>query len=216
MSWLGLRYKGVEPLYPDEWNKVVEGLDILYGGLTNLKSNVESLDAKVNAYYLDAKSEIKTLESEVNTIKTDIASLSDKVDIYYLEIKSELKELKSEVDPISDYVREIYLMKVPSLLVCLINEPVVEGTDIFPIDIPIDRSGRARFKLLLTKLGYVQVKLISPILPIEILGYLNAGEPIPSDAWHEFDFTVMKDDMINVRVYPSQNITIFIYSLGEV
>ena len=30
MSWLGLRHKGVEPLYPEEWNAVVDGLDILY------------------------------------------------------------------------------------------------------------------------------------------------------------------------------------------
>ena len=30
MSWLGLRHKGIEPLYPDEWNAVVDGLDILY------------------------------------------------------------------------------------------------------------------------------------------------------------------------------------------
>lgn len=29
MSWLGLRHKGVEILYPDEWNRVVDGLDIL-------------------------------------------------------------------------------------------------------------------------------------------------------------------------------------------
>ncbi len=29
MSWLGLRHKGVEVLYPDEWNRVVDGLDIL-------------------------------------------------------------------------------------------------------------------------------------------------------------------------------------------
>jgi hypothetical protein len=30
MSWLGLRHKGIEPLYPYEWNLVVDGLDILY------------------------------------------------------------------------------------------------------------------------------------------------------------------------------------------
>ena len=29
MAWLGLRHKGVEPLFPDEWNRVVDGLDIL-------------------------------------------------------------------------------------------------------------------------------------------------------------------------------------------
>ena len=33
MSWLGLRHKGVEVLYPSEWNKVVDGLDILYAYL---------------------------------------------------------------------------------------------------------------------------------------------------------------------------------------
>ena len=30
MSWLGLRHKGIEPLWPEEWNAVVDGLDILY------------------------------------------------------------------------------------------------------------------------------------------------------------------------------------------
>jgi len=30
MSWIGLRHKGVEPLFPDEWNAVVDALDILY------------------------------------------------------------------------------------------------------------------------------------------------------------------------------------------
>ncbi len=29
MSWLGLRHKGVEVLFPEEWNAVVDGLDIL-------------------------------------------------------------------------------------------------------------------------------------------------------------------------------------------
>ncbi|RLF08429.1 MAG: hypothetical protein DRJ60_00420 [Thermoprotei archaeon] len=30
MSWIGLRHKGVEILFPEEWNAVVDGLDILY------------------------------------------------------------------------------------------------------------------------------------------------------------------------------------------
>ncbi len=49
MSWLGLRHKGVEVLYPDEWNKVVDGLDILkyyadssvkFDDLTKISSDV--------------------------------------------------------------------------------------------------------------------------------------------------------------------------------
>jgi len=30
LSWIGLRYKGVEPLFPDEWNKLIDALDILF------------------------------------------------------------------------------------------------------------------------------------------------------------------------------------------
>jgi len=33
MSWLGLTHKGTEVLYSDEWNRVVDGLDILYNYL---------------------------------------------------------------------------------------------------------------------------------------------------------------------------------------
>jgi len=38
MSWIGLGHKGVEPLYPDEWNRVVDALDILYGYVGDLDS----------------------------------------------------------------------------------------------------------------------------------------------------------------------------------
>ena len=37
MSWLGLRFKGTEILYSWEWNKVVEGLDILYAYVGKLE-----------------------------------------------------------------------------------------------------------------------------------------------------------------------------------
>jgi len=251
MSWIGLRYKGVEPLYPDEWNKVVDALDILYNYTHNLKINLQSLDAKVEAYYLDCKSEIDDVRSDVeayyleltrqheelqskinryylevkselgniesksDTISSKIDTLASDVRKYYLDVKSQLSDLKSEVDPISDYVREIYLMKVLKLLGYVVNKYVPEGYDVFDSDITVDRNGRVRFKLWLSITGYAAVKWTPAGLAEAILGYLNAKDPIPSDAWHEFDFTVMKDDKINVRVYPSQNVTIFVYGLGE-
>ena len=73
MSWLGLKHKGVEILYPEEWNLVVDGLDLLkhyadeslrISSLTSLPSdiipdqdNVRRLGdpsrswSEVNAYY---------------------------------------------------------------------------------------------------------------------------------------------------------------------
>mgnify|MGYP000209185322 CR=1 FL=1 len=47
MSWLGLRHKGVEVLYPEEWNKVVDGLDIL-------KSYTDASVKKRDLTYLDS------------------------------------------------------------------------------------------------------------------------------------------------------------------
>ena len=51
MSWLGLRHKGTERLYSDEWNLVVDGLDILYYRDQELKEEIDCLEAKVDQIY---------------------------------------------------------------------------------------------------------------------------------------------------------------------
>lgn len=53
MAWIGLRHKGVEILYPFEWNKVVDALDILYYGLERTVKP-EDLTA-LNEYLAPAK-----------------------------------------------------------------------------------------------------------------------------------------------------------------
>ncbi len=62
MSWLGLTHKGVEPLYSEEWNAVVDALDILYGyaaasvkreELTSLK--IDIIPAEDNTYSLGSE-----------------------------------------------------------------------------------------------------------------------------------------------------------------
>lgn len=44
MSWLGLRHKGFEVLFPEEWNAVVDGLDILYAYWSGALQRKELLD----------------------------------------------------------------------------------------------------------------------------------------------------------------------------
>jgi len=65
MSWLGLRHKGVEVLYPDEWNKVVDGLDILkyysdhsvkYPDLSNLNEDLAPVADDTHSVGLPDKS----------------------------------------------------------------------------------------------------------------------------------------------------------------
>jgi hypothetical protein len=41
MSWKGLRHKGVEILWPSEWNAVVDALDELYGKLTTGQEDIK-------------------------------------------------------------------------------------------------------------------------------------------------------------------------------
>ena len=64
MSWLGLRHKGVEVLYPEEWNKVVDGLDILkyyadssvkYSDLTKIASDLEPAEDSKYSLGSDSK-----------------------------------------------------------------------------------------------------------------------------------------------------------------
>lgn len=44
MSWVGLRHKGVEVLFPEEWNAAVDALNDLYGWLTDGTNDINVAD----------------------------------------------------------------------------------------------------------------------------------------------------------------------------
>lgn len=44
MSWVGLRYKGVEPLFPEEWNAVIDALDWLYAYFVDIRTKTLNKD----------------------------------------------------------------------------------------------------------------------------------------------------------------------------
>jgi len=87
--------------------------------------------------------------------------------------------------------------------------------DIFTTNLVVQDSGRVRVKIIgdLDFYGYLKHKASG--VSTEVLGLLNAGKPIPKGSWHEFDFTVVENDEINVRVAPSTTITIFIYNIPQ-
>jgi len=62
VSWLGLTHKGTEPLYSDEWNRVVDALDILYGYVAGKLDRAE-------LYYL--KSDIVPDQDNVRVLGTE-------------------------------------------------------------------------------------------------------------------------------------------------
>jgi hypothetical protein len=55
VSWRGLRYKGVEILFPDEWNAVVDALNDLKSWLDSIKS--ARFDHPKQAFTLDPAAE---------------------------------------------------------------------------------------------------------------------------------------------------------------
>jgi hypothetical protein len=48
---------------------------------------------------------------------------------------------------------------------------------------------------------------------IDVISLLNGGDVIPVNAWHEFDFTVMNNDRVNLRISPSTTVTVFVYNI---
>ncbi len=65
MSFMGLRHKGVEILYPEEWNAVVDGLDILYGYVSDLEARTVK------------KEDLTRLDSDIIPDQDNIRSLGD-------------------------------------------------------------------------------------------------------------------------------------------
>lgn len=161
MSFIGLRYKTLEPLLPEEWNLCVKALDMLY--------------------------------QRVEEVAIDCAKIED--------VHKDLLELIS--------------MKRVELLDYVINKFVYLDTDIFDADVEILRSGRAIIRVKADKNVLVRVKWTPSGVGTTLLGYLNAGAELPSDAFNDLEFTVEEGDKINVRVIPDSTVTVLIYNVGE-
>jgi len=115
MSWIGLGYKGVEPLYPDEWNRAIDALDILYAytqshseKLNELQNRMDCLESKVDQYYFEVKRELSEIETKVEEIY-ELTKRPSSIDTFS-------KIVSTTPVPISDVDRLIKRLhiKVPS------------------------------------------------------------------------------------------------------
>jgi len=90
MSWLGLRHKGTERLYSDEWNLVVDGLDILYYRDQELKEEIDCLEAKVDQIYNFTKppTKLETYTRSVSTTPTPLSDVDKKVKRIHVKLPS--------------------------------------------------------------------------------------------------------------------------------
>jgi len=145
----------------------------------------------ISDIYPEAREKI-TQAIDYSTILTNIYDYTRKIDSQLLELVGSLR---------------------PHLLASKVNYYAPELADIFANDIIMNYDGRVRVKILMSNSGYAYLKWTPSGTNTPVLGLLNAGDIIPANAWHEFDFTVMKNDKVNVQVSPSTNVTVFLYNI---
>jgi len=133
------------------------------------------------------------------------------VDVYsfYEYAKSQIEQA------IRDTLLNLGIPAKPKLLGYQVNYDAPAMADVFSPNIVVQDSGRVRVKIIgnIDFYSYLKHKLSG--VPTEILGLLNTGKPLTKHSWYEFDFTVVKDDEVNVKVAPSTRISIFIYNIPE-
>lgn len=88
-----------------------------------------------------------------------------------------------------------------------------EMQDVFDEHLTILFNGIARVKAKHEYDFYAYLYWIPKATGMGQLAALNEGKPIPAVVWKEMDFTVSKDDKVNVRVKPSGKVTIAIYNI---
>jgi len=123
---------------------------------------------------------------------------------------------KSQIEQaVRDALLNLGIPAKPKLLGYQVDYYAPAMADVFSSNLIVQDSGRIRIKIIGNADFYSYLKHKPSGVPTEILGLLNAGNPLTKDSWYEFDFTVVKDDEINVKVTPTTRITILIYNIPE-
>jgi len=96
-----------------------------------------------------------------------------------------------------------------------INYSAPDMGDIFSPDLTMLYDGRARFKFVADYNVYAYIKHRHVGQATTIVAALNAGAVIPVGTWHEFDFTTLKNDLVNARITPATTVTVIVYNIAN-
>ena len=184
---------------------------------TNDKYVIGSPDKKIK--------EIHVSDVEAENVNANVGNFSDNV---YVQGKRVLKDedpihiasffdyAKSQVEQaIQDALLNLGIPAKPHLLGYKVDYVAPAMADIFPHNLNVQFDGRVRIKVMGDKDFYAYMKFKPNVAPIEIIAWLNEGKPIKAKTWKEMDFTVNKDDEVNVKVAPTTKITILIYNIPK-
>ena len=120
----------------------------------------------------------------------------------------------SKLVDIEQQLITLQLVAAPTRLGLVVNQAVPADTDIFPADLPVVKDGKVRVKAAPSDDVYMYLKWLPKGEAAAVVAALNLGAALKAGAWHEFDFTVNRDDYVNVRVSPGTTLTLAVFNIG--
>ena len=173
MTWLGLRHKGVEPLFPSEWNAVVDGLDYLKHYTDSL--TVGKLD----------RAELQALASDIIPDQDNTRKLGDpsrswsEVNAYYGYFREEVyvkgRKVIKDQDPI--FIADIYEEAIRS------------------ISYAVDLSGKVSLVEIYTRRIEEHVRYIKENVVEPERAKVRIVEPLPMPVDKEADRNSISDEI---------------------
>lgn len=167
----------------------------------------------IATFYAYAKQQMEQAVRDA-LLNLDIPTKIEKkkvVDVYsfYDYAKTQIEQA------ITDALLNLGIPAKPKLIGYSVNYSAIDMQDVFANNLLMQFDGRARVKMIAESDFYGYIKFKSKEAGVEILGMINQGKPIKANTWKEEDFTVNKDDEINIKVSPSTTVSIFVYNIPE-
>lgn len=181
--------------------------------VTDLGSSAQSKIQTAVSGGLDASTDIETIKTKVTSIDSSTSGIKSDTAKLDISLSTHKQGIVDKLDSIDDKLDAFPYVFKPILLGSVIEAQKDEGADVFPSDLILQFAGRARFKMTFHHNVYAYVKHRASGSTIDVISLLNGGDTIPFNAWHEFDFTVMNNDRVNLRISPSTTVTVFVYNI---
>jgi len=148
--------------------------------------------------------------SDIETIKSNIASILAKLNVNLDTRGSEttLGQRSSETTLLA--LKNLF---IPVRVGIVWESAVSAMTDLFSPDITVASAGRIRWKVKVGTYSYLYCKHKGEGQGTNVYALLNAGVQVPPSAWHEWDFTVIASDTVNLQVSEGTVVTVVAYNI---
>lgn len=158
---------------------------------------------------LDASVDIEAIKGSVAKLDTNLSGVEADIE----QIHTDLGTLEDDQEATTTAIESLLARFKPSVEGLIWNVFKTGGVKLFGSNLVMSEDGRARVKI--ESSYYVYTSLIHKATgeSVEIEALLNAGASLNPASWYEFDFTVMQNDELNLKIDKSSTITVIVYNI---